>query len=170
MLSRRLFYDDLRRPYIGLTGHRFGRIEGCGHGRLDAYPFQGVNHYQQFYDRRNCCGERRGLPATRVYTSRAGYASGDWRFAGALISWVEDIGQRFLIPKSLRWVFAIVVTVVAIQMTRIAASPGKFKDKDMQVIIGWILRGRGGNIVSVAGPYSLSVAYLFLVQARAQRT
>ena len=62
----------------GLLGHRLGGHESAGDGSDHANSLQGFHHDQQFHDRRNRRGQRRGVPQSWIRRSRIGHA-GDAR-------------------------------------------------------------------------------------------
>ena len=59
--SHRLQLDVWGGRSLRAAGDRVGRSQGSGHGPGDEDPLQGLDHDQQFHDRRDCGGERRGV-------------------------------------------------------------------------------------------------------------
>ncbi len=68
--------DVFRRRTLGAAWHRFGSAEGPGDGPGHVHPFQGLDHDQQFHDRRHRCRQRGGVPQPWLHRSWPGAARG----------------------------------------------------------------------------------------------
>ena len=98
----------------GLLGIGSGALKVFAHRSGHALAVQGVHHHEQFHDRRDGGGQRRRLSQPWLHRTRIGIAGYDRRTA-RLPAGSESAGEHEHV-KTLRIVFALVITALAIEM------------------------------------------------------